>query len=142
MCGAHGAVRVLLGEMISGNARPTVVDIEAGLEHLSRGTARGVETMLVVFEPYFKSMETGARMAALAHELGIPHVFGVANKVTAFDGEELAAFCRSRGIDLIASIPRDDAMQIADRRGVGPLDLEERTPAIEAIQGLADRLSQ
>jgi len=142
MCSAHGAVRVLLGEMISGDARPTVVDIEAGLEHLSRGTARGVETMLVVFEPYFKSMETGARMTALARELGIPNVFGVANKVTPADAEDLAAFCRSRGIDLIASIPRDDAMRTADKRGVGPLDLGENTPAIEAIQALAQRLSQ
>lgn len=140
MCGAHAAVRSLLTGMIAEDDRPTVVDIEAGLEHLSRGTARSVDTMLVVFEPYFKSMETAARMGALARELGIPRVYGVANKVTPGDESDLIAFASAREIDLRASIPRDEIMGTADRRGCGPLDITDSSPAIDAIQALADSL--
>ncbi|HXI13411.1 MAG TPA: hypothetical protein VNM92_12335 [Thermoanaerobaculia bacterium] len=133
-------MRSLLTEMIAENDRPTIVDIEAGLEHLSRGTARSVDTMLVIFEPYFKSMETGARMTALARELGIPRVLGVANKVTPADEKDLAAFCLSRDMELAATIPRDEVMATADRNGSGPLDVSSSSPAIDAIGKLAERL--
>lgn len=143
MCSAHGAVRVLLGEIVGSEKRPTVVDIEAGLEHLSRGTARNVDTLLAIFEPYYKSMETAARVAELANELGIPHVYGVANKVRSADDEKaLREFARQRGIQLLGSIPDDEAMGRADRAGVAPLDFDAAAPAVRAISELASRLHQ
>ena len=54
MCGAHAAVRRLLGGVHEPNVI-TVIDMEAGLEHLSRGTDRHVDTLLVVAEPYIKA---------------------------------------------------------------------------------------
>jgi len=51
-----------------------VLDMEAGVEHLSRGTTRNTDTLLVVAEPYYKSLETAARVAALGRELGIARV--------------------------------------------------------------------
>ena len=46
----------------------TIVDMEAGLEHLSRGTGRHVDALLVVMEPYYKSLETARRCAELGRE--------------------------------------------------------------------------
>lgn len=142
MCGVHGAVRVLLGQLVSASERPTIVDIEAGLEHLSRGTARNVDTLLAVLEPYYKSMETAARVIELAHELGIPRVFAVANKVRSADDEKaLREFAAERGLNLLTSIPDDEAMGRADRAGVAPLDFDSKAPAVRAIADLAGRLS-
>ncbi|MDQ6801412.1 MAG: hypothetical protein M3041_11290 [Acidobacteriota bacterium] len=143
MCSAHGAVRVLLGEIVGSEKRPTIVDIEAGLEHLSRGTARNVDTLLAIFEPYYKSMETAARVTELARELGIPHVFGVANKVRSSDDDKaLREFAHQHNIHLLGSIPDDEAMGKADRAGVAPLDFDAGAPAIRAISELAARLQQ
>lgn len=143
MCGAHAAVRSLLGEIVSGNESETVVDIEAGLEHLSRGTARHVDTLLLVLEPYFKSMETAARMRELARELAIPNVYGVANKVRSPDDEEaLRAFAASRELEIIASIPEDRAIGDADRAGISPLDHAPSAPAVTAIRDLASRMAR
>lgn len=143
MCGAHAAVRSLLGEMVGSSDRPTVVDIEAGLEHLSRGTARGVDTLLVVVEPYFKSMETAARMSELGRELGIGTVLAVANKVGDADEEnDLRSFCSSHGMDLAAVVPRDPTVMAAERRGVGPLDVANTSLAIDRIGQLAETLSR
>lgn len=51
--------------------KTTNIDMEAGLQHLSRGTAHYVDTLLLVAEPYFKSMETAVRCKAMGQELGI-----------------------------------------------------------------------
>lgn len=143
MCGAHAAVRSILGEIVDANRQPTVVDIEAGLEHLSRGTARHVDTLIAVVEPYFKSMETGARVTALARELGIARVLTVANKVRSDeDARALDEFCRGRDMDLVATIPDDEPVREADRRGVAPLDLDSGSAAVNAVRTLAERLQE
>ena len=141
MCAAHGAVRILLGEIVGGVSELTVVDIEAGLEHLSRGTARNVDTMLIVAEPYFKSMETAARMHELARELGIKNVFVVANKVrTQADEQALRDFFRGRDIEVAAIVPEDETVLRADRQGSGPLDVDPNAPSVRAIRNLAAQL--
>ena len=121
---------------------PTVVDMEAGLEHLSRGTVRHVDTLLTVIEPYFKSMETAARMTDLGRELGLSRVYAVANKVrTDEDRDALAEFCAQRGLELIATIPEDEAIKKADRLGKAPLDHDPAGAAVTAIDGLARELN-
>lgn len=141
MCSAHGAVRVLLSEIVESQKRPVIVDIEAGLEHLSRGTARNVDTLLAVLEPYYKSMETAARIVELGHELGIPRVWCVANKVRSEDDEKaMREFAASRNMEVVASIPDDLTMGKADRAGVAPLDFDTNAPAVRAISDLAAQL--
>lgn len=143
MCGAHAAVRSLVGELVGTADRPVVVDIEAGLEHLSRGTARNVDILLAVAEPYFKSMETAARVVELAHELEISRVLVVSNKLrSSSDAENLEQFFGSRNIDIAATVPDDEAVREADRLGVAPLDLQPESEAMQAIAGLARTLAK
>jgi CO dehydrogenase maturation factor len=141
MCGAHAAVRSLVAEMIETYARPTVVDTEAGLEHLSRGTARHVDTMLIVIEPYYKSMETAARMHALASELGVGQVYTIANKSRSLHDEQaLRQFCEQRGLSLLAVLPEDETIQRADRLGMAPLDYDATAPALTRLAEVAEKL--
>src|SRR5215208_7159748 len=85
----HATVRSVI-EAASDRAEDVcILDTEASPEHLSRGTARYADAMLCVVEPYFKSLETGRRMAALANDLGLERVALVANKVR--DERELEA---------------------------------------------------
>lgn len=142
MCGAHAAVRSLVGELVRSAERPAVLDIEAGLEHLSRGTARNADVLLAVAEPYFKSMETAARVVDLARELGIPNVMVVANKLRSkSDHDDLHGFFASRNIKVAATIPEDETIREADRRGIAPLDLDPDSPSVRAIAGLVERLA-
>ena len=132
-----------MGEMVQNSERPIVVDMEAGLEHFSRGTARYSDTVLIIIEPYFKSMETGARMNELAGEIALRRVFAVANKVRSPDDDRiLQQFCRQRGLDLIAMIPEDDAIRQADRLGVAPLDYDPSAIALKHIEVLTQKLLQ
>src|SRR5919204_3596202 len=102
MCGAHAAVRHLIGGILEDGRHVTVVDMEAGIEHLSRGTGRHVDTLLVTLEPYFKALETSRRCAELGRELNIVRVVGVGNKVRdAADAEAVKHFAASHGLPLV-----------------------------------------
>lgn len=140
MCRAHAGVRHLLNNLLEEEGVVTIVDMEAGLEHLSRGTERGVDTLLVVLEPYFKALETARRAAELGRELGIGRIAGVANKLR--DEEDRAAvrsYAAEHGLELAGEIPFDDAVRRAEQAGRAPIDVPQ-APAVRAIESLADNL--
>ncbi|MBA2294998.1 MAG: hypothetical protein H0W16_07680 [Actinobacteria bacterium] len=115
-----------------------ILDTEASPEHLSRGTARYADGLLAVVEPYFKSLETGRRMAALANDLGLERVSLVANKIR--DDRDLAAvkeFASQHELGLAGVIPFDEQLSAAERAGLAPLDFDPTSPAVEAIGKLA-----
>lgn len=144
MCRAHATVRGLLGEIVArtGNGRDIVVDMEAGLEHLSRGTGRHVSQLVAVLEPYFRSMETARRTIELARELELPRVLAVANKVRdQGDRDAIAEFCEAHGIELAVEIPYDEELPRSERRGMPPFEHAHDGPAVQAIGRLADVLS-
>src|SRR5829696_4213149 len=108
MCGAHATVRGFLGEVVAREEsdRHIVVDMEAGLEHLSRGTGKHVSRLVAVLEPYYRSMETARNVVALATELGVPDVVVVANKVRdAADRSAITEFCQAHGMRLVGEVP-------------------------------------
>lgn len=136
-------MRGLLGELLSSQTEITVVDMEAGLEHLSRsgGTLRYVDRLLVVTEPYAKAVETARRTVHLALDLGIASVSLVANKVR--EPSELALLDHLRsetGVDVIAVIPYDDTARLADRDGRPPIEVAPDSALVRAIETLARTL--
>jgi CO dehydrogenase maturation factor len=145
MCGAHATVRGLLGELVTRPAladRDLVVDMEAGLEHLSRGTGRHVSSFLAVLEPYYRSMETVRRISDLAAELGVSDVQVVVNKVrTSEDRAAIATFCETHRLKVVAEIPFDPLLADAERSGRPPIDASPLSPAVSAIDRLAERLA-
>src|SRR5919202_6346054 len=144
MCGAHATVRGLLGELVarSANGRDIIVDMEAGLEHLSRGTGRYVSRFLAVLKPYYRSMETARRIVELATELGVAEVQAVANKVRdADDRKAIAEFCAAHALPVVAEIPYDASLAAAERSGRPPIDADPSAPAVEAVRRLARTLT-
>ena len=140
MCGAHATVRGLLGELVASprQEHDILVDMEAGLEHLSRGTGRHLSRFIAVVEPYFRSMETARRIAELAAEVGITDVRAVANKVrNDADRAAVRDFCAAHHLDVIAEVPYDPTLIDAERVGAPPIDYDDNAPAVAAIRELA-----
>ncbi|MDQ3628971.1 MAG: AAA family ATPase [Actinomycetota bacterium] len=118
-CSGHATVRSLLADALQ-DVDTTLVDMEAGLEHLSRsgGTLAHADLLLVVCEPTRKSVLTAARTATLAAELGIPGVLAVGNK--ARTPEDVAYFrdaLAAEQIELAGVLPYDAVVAAADRTG-------------------------
>lgn len=133
-------MRHVIGALLEDRDAVTVVDMEAGVEHLSRGTARHVDTLIVTLEPYFKSLETSRRSAELAREIGIARIVAVANKVRDDeDRQAIREFAARHGLPLAGEIPIDDQLRKADLAGRAPMD-DIGSPAVAAIAALAQRL--
>ncbi len=119
----------------------SVLDLEASPEHLSRGTTRHVDALLLVVEPYYRSYETARRMALLAAELPIPRVGVVANKLrTEDDGDAISEFCERHGLELMATLPWSDRVLDADRAGQALIDYDPEGPVVTAVAELAGDL--
>jgi CO dehydrogenase maturation factor len=137
----HATVRSVIQVAAAAAEDVCILDTEASPEHLSRGTAKYADAMLIVVEPYFKSLETGRRMAALGRDLGLAKVALVANKIR--DDRELEAvreFSSQHGIDIAGVVPYDENMPGAERAQAAPLDFAPDTPAVAAIAEIADRV--
>jgi CO dehydrogenase maturation factor len=133
-------VRGLLGELLSSQTDITVVDMEAGLEHLSRseGTLRYVDQLLVVTEPYARAIETARRTVRLARDLGIGRISLLVNKLR--DDAELELTDRLRqetGVSLVGAIPYDESARLADREGRPPIEVAPDSALVRSIEQLA-----
>ncbi len=119
-----------------------LLDMEASIEHLARGTPGGVDCMLVVVEPYYRAMETAGRIVPLAQELGIKRLLGIANKIRdPEDARAIRDYCRGKGLELAVEIAFDDDVRAADRNGKALLDHAPHSTTARAVADLARQLS-
>ena len=116
--------------------------MEAGLEHLSRGTGRHLSRFVAVMEPYYRSMETARRVALLAAELGIDDVVVLSNKVRDdADRRAIAAFCAAHALRVVGEIPYDPSLVATERDGNAPVEQQPAGTAVNAIRQLIDVLA-
>jgi len=141
-CGGHATVRSLLSDALA-DVDLALVDMEAGLEHLSRsgGTLAHADLLLVVCEPTRKSVLTAVRTAELAADLGIPEVMAVGNKArTAEDSDYFRQALAAERIELAGVLPYDAGVAAADRAGAAgltPVGPETRR-ALDGVLGALD----
>ena len=94
-----------------------IMDMEAGIEHLGRGTSSAVDMLIVVVEPGSRSLETAKRIKELANDLGVKRLGIVGNKVRK---ESDAEYIRqnSDGIEVLGFIPFNDNLIESDMKGI------------------------
>ena len=120
---------------------PVILDMEASLEHMRRNTVKHIDTMLVVTEPYFRSLESARRLFQLAAEVPIKNIFGVANKVrTKSEKDAIDQFFKQKNLPLLVTIPYDDNIRQADLNACALIDFCDDSPAVVAIDELLEKL--
>jgi CO dehydrogenase maturation factor len=140
-CGANAVVRELLRYMIIDRDEIVVVDMEAGVEHMGRGTASHVDVMLVVADSSRKSLEIAKKISVFARDMGIKQVFVVGNRVRDPEEKELISdFTEKNELPLLALIPYDDTVVKADRAGEPPLKYAKTSESVKAIQVIGEKL--
>ena len=140
-CPANSVVRALLRHLLLERNEVVVMDMEAGVEHLGRGTAKHMDTMLIVSDSSFKSLETAKRIYDLATEMGIKKVFLIGNKVeSARESELIEQFTTENKILLLGLIPYDKNIMKADMRGDTPLKYFGVSEGVVSIQKMGETL--
>ena len=132
-------LKAILSKLVFRKDDVVIMDMEAGLEHLGRGTASMMDQFIVVIEPGARSIQTYERIKSLAADIGITQVRVVANKVRDEQDEE---FLRQRipAADLLGFIHYNPDVIEADRSGQSPFDFSKQ--AVEEIRAIKDRMDQ
>ncbi|MCK4929214.1 MAG: cobalamin biosynthesis protein CobN, partial [Methanosarcinales archaeon] len=138
MCPASSFLRALLRHVVFKETSVVIMDMEAGIEHLGRGTTKGIDLMIVVVEPGKRSLETAERIKRLGTELGIGKFAAVINKVREEDIGVVESRLDELGIPVLGILPYDSSMVETDLAGRSPV--EEGGPAVDGIAGIKDRL--
>ena len=139
VCPEHVMLKSILSSLTYRKNDVVIMDMEAGLEHLGRGTAQGMDQFIVVIEPGARSVQTYRNVKRLAADLGVKRVRVVANKIRDDKDEE---FIRSAipAEDLLGCIHYNTEIMDADRNGKSPYDFSPA--AIEEIRKIKEILDR
>ncbi len=141
MCPSATLLKTLMRHLILGTDEAFVMDMDAGVENLGRGTTKGMDALLVVAEPGRRSLDILGKIRTLAQDIDVGRVFAVGNKVDAPDDDEMIReWVESEGIPLLGMVPLDDTMKQADRKGMAPIDLNPNSSGMLAIRDIKNRL--
>jgi len=139
VCPEHVMLKAILSNLTYRKNDVVIMDMEAGLEHLGRGTAANMDQFIVVIEPGSRSVQTYRNVKRLAADLGIKRVRVVANKIR---DERDEAFIRDSipAEDLLGFIHYNPEIMDADRNGKSPYDFSPA--AIEEIRRIKQVLDR
>jgi CO dehydrogenase maturation factor len=138
MCPASSFLKALLRHVLLKMNSVVILDMEAGVEHLGRGTASGIDIMLIVVEPGARSIETAGRIVELARQIDIRKFGAVINKAGG-EAKDIEDKLKGYGIKVSGIIPYDIALVQADMENIAPID--KGGAAVEAIKNIWDQVS-
>jgi CO dehydrogenase maturation factor len=137
LCPESTLLRALVTHIVLARDEVVVMDMEAGIEHLGRATARAVDRLVIVVEPGRRSIETAGQIKRLAGEIGLNHLAVVGNKIR---GAEDEAFLLGHlpDFEFLGFLPYDEALIEADLGGRSPFDVP--TPARQRVAEMIAKL--
>jgi CO dehydrogenase maturation factor len=139
MCPEGAVLKALLQHLLLRVADDVILDMEAGLEHMGRASASGVDAMITVVEPGMRSVQTASRIRKLAGDIGIRHALVVANKVRQpHERDRLQQALK--GQTIMGVLPYDPELARADLEG-RPLCLQQSAFA-DAVRSVAETLQE
>lgn len=140
-CPVNHIIRMTI-DTLTKNYDYTIIDCEAGLEHLSRRTTRDVDVMLVVLDTTLKSLKTALRLKRIAEEINIDvkKLVDIANKIPSGTEQMIIDEARRYGIEIEEIIPFDPLITEYDFKGIPIVDLPDDAPSITAVRRVVERI--
>ena len=137
ICPESALLRALVMHIVLVRDELVVMDMEAGIEHLGRATAKAVDKLIVVVEPGRRSIDTAEHIRKLAGEIGLKHIAVVGNKIrNANDKQFLETHLQD--FEFLGFLPYDEALIEADLKGCSPFDVD--CPSKERVEALIAKL--
>jgi CO dehydrogenase maturation factor len=127
-CPENVMLKSLLSYILIERDELVIVDMEAGLEHLGRGTTEYVDALIIVVEPGQRSFQTALQVKKLSDDLGIKNLFIVGNKVVSEEDGRLIRENLS-GFTILGFMSYNEKIIEADKKDVSPYDIDEKIRA-------------
>jgi CO dehydrogenase maturation factor len=140
MCAPNAVVRALLRHLMVERNEAVVMDLEAGVEHIGRGTAKAVDVLLIVADSNLKSLEIAKHIHEMTTAAEMKQVFLVGNRVmNETQKEAIQTFAEKNGLKILTFVPFDQGIIDADMRGETPLK-NKQLEAVKTIDNICDML--
>ena len=139
-CPENILLKALVTDLVVRKDDALVMDMEAGVEHLGRATARSVDAMVVVVEPGQRSVDCAKKVIRMAGDIGIKNLCFIANKVT---GDEDEKFIKKAldGYELIGTIGYSEKIRVADMRSESLLNCGD-AEVLKSFEQILDKLEK
>jgi len=140
MCAPNAVIRALLRHLVVERDEAVVLDLEAGVEHIGRGTARQVDALLIVADSNLKSLEIAKHIFDMAKDAGMQRLYLVGNRImNETQKQVVTSFAEKNGLPLLAFVPFDQKVIEADMLGETPL-MNEKIEAVKTIDNICELL--
>ena len=136
-CPENTLLKSLVSHLILERDDIVILDMEPGIEHITRGTAKGVDAFIVVVEPGMRSIQTAKQIDLLALDIGIGAVLAVGNKIQRKEDEEIIREALA-GIEVVGFISYDQEAINTDLAGASTFSTSKSM--IEQIKRIKDKL--
>ena len=137
ICPESALLRALVMHIVLARDEVVVMDMEAGIEHLGRATAKAVDKLIVVVEPGRRSIDTAEHIRKLAGEIGLNHIAVVGNKVRGAKDEEFLK-THLADFEILGFLPYDEELIEADLNGTSPFDVD--SPSKAQVKAMISKL--
>ncbi len=138
-CPENAFLKTLLAYMIVLRNEWLLLDMEAGIEHLGRGTAIGVDQMLIVVEPNRTSIETAYRIKKLSKDIGVKNLGVIGNKIQSPDEKKFLEDSLE-DLTIFGFIDYSDTIKKISQSLISPLDVDRN--ALEPVENILKELMQ
>ena len=139
VCPESVLLKALMRHILLERDDVVVMDMEAGIEHLGRGTSESVDAILIVAEPGLRSVQTARTTAKLARQIGVKRLFAVMNKV--IDDSEIETLKEDLGdIEYLGAVHFSEKVRKSDLEGQSAFDVDP--VFVEEVEGIKRRLEE
>ncbi len=139
ICPESALLKSLLVHLLIGRSEVVIIDMDAGVEHLGRGTAQAVDAFIIVVEPGKRSVQTAEAIERLAKDLGINRCYVVGCK-TQGDADRQFIINSLPQLEVLGFINYSPQIIDADRQGMGIF--EAAPEAVAEARKIKQRLEE
>jgi len=138
-CPENVLLKNLFRHLLVDREEIVILDMEAGIEHLGRGTCESMDALIIVVEPGLRSVQTARTVRKMSLDLGIRDLFIVVNKVRTDEEEKLIEDNLGDFI-ILGKLPYSDRVRESDLKHFSPCDADEEFK--KSIEEIAVRLNK
>ena len=138
ICPESALLKSLLTHLLLRRDEMVIMDMEAGIEHLGRGTAAAVDAFITVVEPGMRSLETAHAVRKLAEDIGIKKCYVVGNKVER-DTDRQFIIDNLPDFTVLGFISQNPKIGEADRKGISPYDIDPQV--VSEVKAIREQLA-
>jgi CO dehydrogenase maturation factor len=124
-CPENVLLKNLVRHLLVQREEALIIDMEAGLEHLGRGSTGHVDALVIVVEPGQRAMNTAKQIKKLGEDLKIKNMMIVGNKITSEEDRRLIEEQLS-DFPVLGHMSFNPKVLQADREGKSPYDIDEK----------------